>query len=361
MARKYAIFIALIILILVTSCGRLELQPGATTATTTSEIGLSSLRTLAQNRDILLGPAVSIEPFREDATYISVLAHEFNLLMPENELKFASLHPERDTYNFTKPDAMVAFAKANDMQVRGHTLLYHLSMPRWLSEGHFTRNELMDILREHVYTVVGHYRGQIRTWDVVNEALDADSYVKDSLWQRVIGPEYIDWVFRWAHEADPQARLYYNDYGAERKGQKADTLYNFVKGMVERGVPIHGVGLQLHIGVTGDPKPSELAKNIERFAALGLDVDITELDVLTRVFPGTKQEKLKAQARFYGDVLRVCLKAKNCKAYVLWGFTDRYTWIKTILGYQDEPLILDESYRPKPAYYEIKKVLNSEF
>lgn len=351
--------VALILAILVSSCGVSE---ATTRQITPKELGLSSLRTLAQNRGISIGTAVDVKPFRKEPLYTSVLAHEFNLLVPENQMKFALLHPERDTYDFKDADAMVAFAKANDMQVRGHTLLWHLSVPRWLSEGNFTRDELMDILRDHIYTVVGHYRGSIVTWDVLNEAIDANGYIKDSIWQRVIGPEYIDLAFRWAHEADPQARLFYNDYGAERRGQKADALYNFVKGMLERGVPINGVGLQMHVGLTASPDPQEFADNLKRLAALGLDVDITEMDVLIQnsKIKGSLDKKFAEQGRLYGENFKVCVSAPNCKAFVIWGFTDKYNWAVSFTGRPDKPLILDESYRPKPAYNALLKLLSEK-
>lgn len=323
----------------------------------TTDAPASSLRSLAQNRGIWIGAAVGVGPLRDDPSYRDVLAREFNILTPENAMKFEPLYPNRDRYNFVDADAVVAFAKANGMQVRGHTLVWHRRISRWLTEGNFTCDELMTILREHIHAVVGHFRGQIIAWDVVNEAVADDGSQGSTFWLRGIGPDYIDLAFRWAHEADPQARLFYNDYGGEGLGRKSDAIYTLVQGLLQRGVPIHGVGLQMHIGLGSSPKPRDVAVSMNRLAALGLGVHITEMDVQIQNGTGTTEERLAAQARIYGDMLRVCLSAQNCKAFVLWGVTDRYSWIPQFTGHPDAPLIFDESYGPKPACNALMDVL----
>jgi endo-1,4-beta-xylanase len=334
----------------------------ALTAPEDSTSTSDSLRSLAQKRGISIGPAVALEPLRNDANYRSVLAREFNILTPENAMKFEFVHPTRDRYNFTEVDAFVAFAKANNMQVRGHPLVWHHSLPRWLwmNEDKFTRDELMTILREHIQTIIGRYRGQVAAWDVVNEALNRDGSLRDTIWLRNIGPEYIDLAYRWAHEADPDARLFYSDYGNDEEGRKPDAMYNLVRGLLQRGVPIHGVGLQTHRHLKEPPRVDLMAKNMKRHVDLGLEVQFTELDVQIVEAKGTWEERLAAQGRVYADLLRVCIEAKNCTAFMTWGFTDRYTWINGLTGKIEAPLIFDESYQPKPAYDALKKVLNSE-
>jgi endo-1,4-beta-xylanase len=250
------------------------------------------------------------------------------------------------------------------MFMRGHTLAAPQGVPAWLSEGTFTREELMAILREHIQTVVGRYRGQIAVWDVVNEALagTADGSLRDYFWLRAIGPTYIDLAFRWANEADPAARLFYNEFFAEGRGPKSDRVYELVRDLRGRGVPAHGVGMQMHIEEEGRPSPQrpipqEVATNMDRLAALGLTVHVTEMDV--RVGQNAGQAQLESQARMYADILRVCLAAPTCEALVTWGVSDLHSWLRVPPQSQpwEQPLLFDDTYRPKPAYYAVRDIL----
>ncbi|MEW6497014.1 MAG: endo-1,4-beta-xylanase [Cyanobacteriota bacterium] len=318
----------------------------------------NSLRDLAQKRGIDFGTAVWVEPLSQDSTYRKVLAREFNMVTPENEMKFGPLHPERDRYDFTAADKLVDFAKEHDMEVRGHTLVWHESLPDWLTSREWAYEELMTILRGHIEQVVGHYKGQLVDWDVVNEAIADDKQaLRDTMWLKVIGPEYIEKAFRWAHEVDPKARLFYNDYGGEEVGGKSDAIYEMVKDLLKQGVPIHGVGLQMHVNIKNPPNPEKVAANIKRLNDLGLAVQITEMDVRTWDATGTPKQKLAAQAEVYRNMMQVCLAAKNCNAFLLWGVSDRYSWVPRILKKADAPLIFDASYRAKPAYNVLKEVL----
>ncbi|MFE1745918.1 endo-1,4-beta-xylanase [Coleofasciculus sp. H7-2] len=316
-----------------------------------------SLRSLADTRGIGMGTAVAMQPLRNDPAYREVVAREFNTIVAENAMKFQAVHPERDRFDFTDADELVAFAKANKMQVRGHTFVWFKSLPTWLTKGKFSREQLQEILREHIQTVVGRYRGQLAVWDVVNEAVEKDGSLRKTIWLKKIGPEHIEMAFRWAHEADPQALLFYNDFSGEGLGKKSDAIYTLVRDLQKRGVPIHGVGLQMHIGIKSSLKPQDVAANIKRLAALGLEVHITEMDVKIQDGTGTKQERFAAQAQVYRDMLSVCLSVPKCKAFVMWGFTDRHTWIPGFTHKPDEPLIFDKSYRPKPAYYALTSAL----
>ena len=234
------------------------------------------------------------------------------------------------------------------MQVRAQPLVWHEDLPRWLTERTFSRDALMAILRQHIRTIVGRYRAQVVLRDVANEAVDDGGSLRDTIWLRGIGPDYIDSAFRWAHEADPEARLFYNDFGGEGLGRKSDAIYALVQGLQKRGVPIHGVGLQMHVSLDSSPALRDVAANMNRLAALGLEVHITEMDV--RIKGSVTEERLAAQARTYRDTLGVCLSAQNCKAFMMWGFTDRHSWIPQFFSGSGAALIFDESYRPKPAY-----------
>lgn len=306
-----------------------------------------SLRELAQARGVSIGTAVSATPLRCDPTYAEALRYEFNLVTTENALKFGPVHPEPDRYDWRDADDIIDLAEAQGMRVRGHTLVWHHQLPRWIEEGEWTRQELIDVLHEHIVTVVGRYKGRIYAWDVVNEAIDGGD-LRDTIWLRTIGPEYIDMAFRWAREADPGALLFYNDYGGEGINAKSSTIYDLVAGMRERGVPIDGVGLQMHVPSGQAPSPREVTENMDRLAELGLQVHVTELDV--RIEGEPSDEELGTQARTYQQIAESCLAARGCTALVTWGLSDRYSWIPSQFPGWGSALLLDETYQPKPAY-----------
>ncbi len=329
----------------------LEVQPVGSTAT--YAVHTQTLRELAQARSLFIGAAVSATPLRCDPTYDEALRHEFDLVTTENAMKFGPIHPEPSRYAFRNADDIVDTAEAQGMRVRGHTLVWHQQLPSWVEDGEWTREELLEVLHEHIATVVGRYRGRVYAWDVVNEAVDGGS-LRDTIWLDVIGPEYIDLAFRWAHEADPDALLFYNDYGGEGINHKSDAIYDLVTGMLERGVPVHGVGLQMHL-ISDTAPPGRVAENMERLAELGLQVHVTELDVRIRGEPDDRD--LAAQARIYQQVAEACLSARSCTALVTWGFTDRYSWVSSKFSSWGSALLLDEMYQPKPAYHALADAL----
>jgi len=307
-----------------------------------------TLRAAAQAHGLRIGAAAAPQFVACEPEYGATLAREFSLLTPENAMKAGPIHPEPDRYEFGPADALVAFAARADMAVRGHTLVWHQQLPAWaLAEDRGPR-QWRALLEEHITTVAGHFAGAVMAWDVVNEAVADDGTLRDTPWLRALGPEYLDQAFRLAHAADPQARLFYNDYGAEGLGAKSDAVYALARGLLERHVPLHGVGLQMHIAVNGCPPLEDVAANMARLAGLGLEVQITELDVRLPV-PVTAAA-LEQQARVYRDILDVCLAAPRCTALVLWGFTDRHSWVPTFFRGWDEALLFDRDYRPKPAY-----------
>ena len=243
------------------------------------------------------------------------------------------------------------------MAVRGHTLVWHQQVPGWIENRSWSRDELMEVLREHITTVVTRYRGRIGAWDVVNEAVADNGSLRESIWLDVIGPEYIALAFQWAHEADPDARLFYNDYSAEGLGGKSDAVYALVEGLVDDGVPIHGVGLQMHVSTEFTPPAADVAANVERLGQLGMEVHITEMDVRMPI-PAT-DSRLAQQADVYQTMLEVCLEAWNCTALVLWGFTDRYSWVPNTFDGYGSALIFDEDYEEKFAYDALIRAIES--
>lgn len=324
---------------------------------TDSRASIGGLRDLAQQKGITLGASVLIHPLQHDKNYRKTLAQEFNSLTPENAMKFSRLHPDRNHFNFVDADRLVAFAQKHQLQIHGHVLVWHRSLPDWLSEQSWHRSTLRKVLKWHILTVVGHFRGQVNSWDVVNEAIDNNGQLRDSIWLKVIGPGYIARAFRWAHRADPEAQLFYNDYRGAGLGNKANAIYALVRDLVQSGVPIDGVGIQMHRSIQDPPDPERVAANIRRLNDLGLSVRITEMDIQIYGDDRPRAERLEAQAAIYRDIMTVCLAARDCTGVTTWGVSDQHSWIPHFFDRPDAPLLLDESYQPKPAYHAVMETL----
>jgi endo-1,4-beta-xylanase len=341
------ILIALIVLFYTCAFDRIEVDSSDQVAIPISKDDSPGLRELADASGMLIGAAVAAEPLRSDESYRTVLAREYNALTPENALKFGNVHPEPDRYDFSDFDEILAFAESNSMCVRGHTLVWHRQLPSWVEDRTWTRDELITVLRTHIHALVGRYRGRVHYWDVVNEAISDFWGSRDTVWSQIIGPDYIEMAFRFAHEADPGALLFYNDYGIEGLGRKSTRVYEVLSRLIERNVPIHGIGLQAHINQEV-PSSNELADNLRRFEALGLQVHLTEVDVGIPN-PPTETRLLK-QAVVYDRLMKECLAIPNCTAFVTWGFTDAHSWVPSFFPGLDAALPFDTELDPKPAY-----------
>lgn len=307
-----------------------------------------------------IGVAVSNKffTFPDNHEYKTILKSEFNILVAENAMKPSSIESVRGEFNFSKPDSLIAFAIANNMKVRGHCLVISRPISNWMDNEQMTREELFAILKEYITTVVSHYKGKIYAWDVVNEAInikETDGYRK-TIWYNVLGPQYIDSAFVWAHQADPNALLFYNDNSGETLGGKSDAIFNLVKGLKDRNIPIDGVGLQCHFKL-GQTNFEEMKKNMDRIAAIGLQTQITELDIS---IPQSmfNEDSYKKQAEEYKQIVSLFLNDKNCTCLLFWGLTDGFSWIpKKSKNTRGKGLILSEDYSKKPAYYSILNLL----
>lgn len=327
-------------------------------ALTLSTTAPPTLREAADSRGLLVGTAVRPSLFSE-AAYSRTLTREYNMIEAEDAMKWWTIRRIEGTFDFHDGDEVVRFAQAHGIKVRGHCLVWDHQNPDWLAQGHFTPQQLSQLMQEHISTVMKHYAGQVFAWDVVNEALDARGRLKDSIWYNQPGisltdknSTYIEQAFRWAHEADSKALLFYNEAEGEGMNQKSDAIYAMVKRFKQRGVPIDGVGLQMHISQSGVDAAAVTA-NIARLTALGLQVHITELDVSLPVnsdgAPG--QDNLAKQAEIYRGVVHACLQNPGCSAIQTWGFTDKWSWIGSHShGTRGAALPFDRAYKPKPAY-----------
>jgi len=277
----------------------------------------------------------------------------------EDAMKWWVIHPSVDQFDFRQADEVIRFAQAHEMKVRGHCLVWDHTNPEWLAKGRFTSAELSHLLEEHITTVMKHYAGQVFVWDVVNEGLDENGRVRSSIWsdQPGIGladkgTAYIEQAFRWAHHADPHALLFYNDAEGEVLNRKSDAIYAMVKDFRNRGVPIDGVGLQLHVPNL-ELDTASLAANIQRLSRLGVQIHITELDVSLPLQSGNlaRDQDLQRQAEIYRNVVRACRQSARCTAIQTWGLTDKYSWIGSHShGTRGAALLFDRTYSPKPAY-----------
>jgi Beta-1,4-xylanase len=304
---------------------------------------VDSLRAAGSARGKLVGTAIQ-SGLLGDARYRGVVDRDFDYLTAEFEMKWNVIETSRGINNFSAGDAIVAYAEMRGAQVKGHTLVWHGSVPGWVNA--LPAADLRGALEDHIRAVAAHYRGRVLAWDVVNEAVaDDGSGLRDTVFRQTLGDQYIADAFRLTHEADPEALLFYNDYGGEGMGSKSNRIYELLKGLKAQGVPVDGVGLQMHISANSRPSDLNIAANMRRLADLGLLVNISEMDVRISSVPGSPQARDEAQKSAYHAVVALCVMEPRCHAVTFWGFTDAHTWISG-----DNPLLYDQQYAPKPAY-----------
>ncbi|WP_416520513.1 endo-1,4-beta-xylanase [Streptomyces achromogenes] len=280
------------------------------------------------------GTAVAANHLGESA-YAGTLDREFNAVTPENEMKWDATEPTRNTFTFGAADQIAAHAQSQGMKLRGHTLVWHSQLPSWVSG--LGASDLRTAMNNHITQVMQHYKGKIYAWDVVNEAFqDGTSGARrSSPFQDKLGNGFIEEAFRTARTADPDAKLCYNDYNTDGVNAKSNAVYAMVKDFKARGVPIDCVGFQSHFN-SASPVPSDYQANLQRFADLGVDVQITELDI---------EGSGTAQAGNYANVVKACLAVTRCTGITVWGITDKYSWRSS-----GTPLLFDSNYAAKPAY-----------
>ena len=327
----------------------------------------------------LVGAALNANQFSgRDLRGEAIVTAQFNSITPENVLKWELVHPQLDTYNFDAPDRYVAFGEKHQMFIIGHTLVWHSQTPRWVFQdeqgNQVDRETLLKRMREHIHTVVGRYKGRIKGWDVVNEALNEDGTMRQSPWMKIIGADYLVKAFQYAHEADPEAQLYYNDYSLENEAKRNGAV-ELIKKLQAAGVPVYAVGLQGHDKMDW-PTFEQQDKTITAFASLGIKINITELDidVLPRPAPGSSadisqnfelQAKLNPYAQGLPDSLQQGLAKRYAELFAVfqkhraeidrvtfWGVTDGDSWLNgwPVRGRTSYPLLFDRAGQPKAAF-----------
>jgi endo-1,4-beta-xylanase len=315
---------------------------------------------------------VAIRPQSVNGPEAELILKHFESVTAENAMKMGPIHPKENEYFWKDADAIVEFAVANKLKIRGHTLCWHNQTPEWLFKdpqgNEVTKEVLLKRLKDHITAVVTRYKGKIYAWDVVNEVIDDNDSktFRDSPWYRICGEDFVAKAFEYAHEADPNAILFYNDYNTENPG-KRDRIYTMLKGLLDKKVPIHAMGLQAHWSIFS-PTESELHQSIEKFSSLGLKIQITELDISVYQSEHSRREPRANEP----DAFTPDMEAKQIEQYKMafkifreyksvvtgvtfWNVSDKSTWLDNfpVRGRKNYPLLFDTNMKPKKAYWEV--------
>jgi endo-1,4-beta-xylanase len=331
--------------------------------------GHHSLKAHARKRGLLAGCAVGAAELRDD-TYRKILAEQYDIVVAENAMKFGSIQPKPDTWFWDDADALVAFAQEHKMKVRGHNFAWHENIPAWFA-GTVTKDNARKVLTDHILTEAGRYKGKIHSWDVVNEAINLDDGRPDGLrkcpWLDLIGPDYLELAYKTARQADPNAKLTYNEYGIENDHEDNDkkraATLDLIKRLKAAGAPVDALGIQSHIAAAEWARYGKgLQDLIEAARNMGLEVYVTELDVNDDDQPNNDiaaRDQLIAQT--YQKYLTTVLQNQAVKAVLTWGLTDKHTWLNDGKTHQKKqpnrrqrPLPFDDDYKPTPAYFAMR-------
>jgi endo-1,4-beta-xylanase len=355
---------------LMTTVGLLAMIPGVTAQPALKEVF---------SNHFLIGTAVNESQFTErNAAQAALIKKHFNAITPENVMKWESIHPGRETYAFGPADRCVEFGERNGMFIIGHTLVWHEQTPKWVFEndqgGPADRDTVLARMSNHIHTVVGRYRGRVKGWDVVNEALNEDGTLRQTPWLKIIGEDYLIKAFEFAHAADPEAVLYYNDFSLENEPKRKGAVA-LVKKLQAAGIKVAGIGTQTHAKMDW-PSPELVQDTLQAFGKLGVKVMIAELDIdvlparsqnhsaevsrreaadpqLNPYRTGLPDSVQQALAKRYGELFAVYVKHADIISRVtFWGVTDGDSWLNNwpVRGRSNYPLLFDRSGKPKPAF-----------
>ena len=273
-----------------------------------------------------------------------------SIIVYENQMKMANLHPNKRFWNWSDIDNLLKFADENKMRVKWHTLFWHQQNAPFISSS-MSREEAIEMMDEYITTIMERYKGKIQEYDVVNEMFqdDGKGSLRENVWLKTIGPDYLEHALRKAHEVDPDAKLYLNEYNNEAMGDpKADAMYNLVKDFKARGVPIDGVGMQLHLDTSYDYNEAAIRSNIQRYADLGIEISFSEVDV--RIPVSDAENHRQKQEDIYVSLIKLAKEMPNVKSFIIWGFTDKHSWVPATFPGKGEALPFDKDLKPKPLY-----------
>jgi endo-1,4-beta-xylanase len=304
----------------------------------------STLKAAAEADGRYFGTALT-QSNLSNSTLLNVADAQFDMVTPGNEMKWDTTEPSNGSFNFAPGDQIVSYAKAHGMRVRGHNLVWQSQLPSWVSS--LPSSQVQSAMETHITTEVTHYKGEVYSWDVVNEPFNSDgSFVSDAFYN-AMGSGYIADALKTAHAADPNAKLYLNDYNIEGENAKSNAMYSLAQSLLSQGVPLNGIGFESHF-IVGQV-PSDMQANMQRFANLGLDVAVTELD--DRMPTPASNANLQQQATDYGNIVKDCLAVSRCVGVSQWGVGDADSWIPGTFSGYGAATMYDSNYQPKPAYY----------
>lgn len=308
-----------------------------------------------------LGVAVSLNNLYSDQSYRNITIKQFNSITAENVFKPEYLHPEPLFYNWAPADSLAGFCARNGKRLYGHTLIWHKQIPAWMIDFQGNESDWEQMFKTHIQTIVSHYKGKVEAWDVVNEAFNEDGTLTDCIWLQHLGRDYIEKAFRFAREADPDAILFYNDFNLESNSNKLSKVLDFLNELRNRGVPIDGIGLQMHISIKS-PSASQIDETFREIAGQQYKIHVSELDI--SVNPDGKDidltdDSLQKQADLLGNIVTSYNQVEEQFRYgiTIWGITDKYSWLRSYFNREDYPLLYDDNYKPKPCYCRLKEVL----
>lgn len=342
-------------------------QPYANRART-PDLPSPSLKDLAAQHGIELGN-FAIANHLDSKPYTTILTQQFNLALADNTPNWyftnGGLRPSPTAYNFKEMDRVVNFAQSNHMAVQAHHYLWGEEkwLPDWLKNGHYSKDQLYELMHDHIQTVGSRYSGKVQEWTVVNEAFTRGQHMyglQDWWADATGGQEYIDKTFIWARQADPKSKLILNDFNNEGKNDVSNAMYTYIKDALARGVPIDGIGMQMHIDGTHPSTKDEVMSNMKRFGDLGIQVYVTEFDVNMADVKAENDDKDQIQANIYYEMLCACIESEACHSFSYLGITDEETWYNYVGTKEPRPLMFDRSYQPKPAYWSIRQALEQK-
>lgn len=339
-------FVSLLLISFLTSCSVVKNEPDFI-----NNITLKNIPHINKT----IGVSVLSEPLFSNNDYESFIMNQFSGITPENAMKMETLTSAKGGYNFKDADRIIQWANTNNKIVRGHPLIWHRQIPSYLSD--LNKNQFKDIFESHISTVVKRYSDSIYIWDVINEAINSDGTLRKSIWLKNLGPDYIKNAFILAHHANPQAKLFYNDYDLTMPGPKLDSAYNLIKNLLKNKIPIHGIGLQMHLRPDFKQSEDGLKLVIQKFSELGLEVHLTEIDIAIPT-PSSLADR-EEQAQTFNFIGSVCSHTQSCKSLSLWGLNDAVSWIPSHFKGLGEATLLDEEMNKKSSYYEFLKGLES--
>ncbi len=327
---------------------------------TTPNLPKPPLKELAKSHNIELGTHVSLSRIT-DKPYVNIVVSQFSFMTIDGEANWISLHPSPQVYNYAKADKLVAFAKANNMPIQIHHLVWgeQKFLPNWLKNGHFNKSQLLGIIHQYITNVVNHFKNKVAVWSVVNEAFTRSqhTYGLSDWWANNTGGEttYIDDSFVWAHQTDPNAKLILNDFNNETENNISNSEYSYIKTAKAKGIPINGIGMQMHINAANPPSIGAMVKNMKRFAAIGVPVYITEFDVNLNSVKGSSAYKNKLQAQITYNVVRACIESGSCISFDNFGITNKESFLKWLGHTDSHSFLFNSRYQPKAAFYSFRQ------